>query len=89
MGIFDSKKIVSEDEFEDVLRECRSQGFNSRELRELEKIFRGDLFERGSNRGIDRKEMEEALKWMRKNVSNHRILPKKITILEELLKEKL
>lgn len=89
MGIFDSKKIVSEHEFEDVLRKCRSKGFNSRETNEVEKIFHGDLFEKSSQRGIDKWEIEKRLKYMRENIPSHRIPPKKIDILQEILEGKL
>lgn len=89
MGMFSSKKIVSQYEFRKVLLECRSKGFNRRETDEVEKIFHGDLHEQHSGRGIDKWEIEERLKYMRKNISRHCVPSKKIDILEEILTEKL
>jgi len=80
---------VTQYEFEDVLSECRAKGFNRTETDKVENIFHGDLFERGSQRGIDKWEIEERLKYMRENISKHRIPRPKIDILEEILKEKL
>lgn len=91
MSIFgSSKKIVSENEFDDLQSELRSKGFSSHEREEVEKIFRGDLHESGTYEwGIDAEEIEKALTWMRENIRNHRIPLKKIDILEEAIKAKL
>ena len=83
-----SKKIVSNGEFDDLMSDLHSQGFTKSEREEVEKIFRGDLHESStSERGIDSVEIENALKWIRANMSNHDIPTKKVDILEEALKD--
>ena len=91
MGLFGpSKKTVSQEEFKDLLSLLYSKGFSKYEREEVEKIFRGDLYESSDyERGIDAKEIENAIQWMRKHMSNHNIPSQKVDLLEELLQKKL
>lgn len=91
MGFFSfSRKIISQQEFKDLLSLLYAKGFQQREIKEVEKIFRGDLYESSDyERGIDATEIKHALSWMRKNPKHHDISKQKVDLLEELLKAKL
>ena len=58
------------------------------ELDYLSMIFRADLDEPESEQqGIDEKELERGIEWMRENKSVHRISDSKIDIFEEEAKK--
>jgi len=80
---------VSKNEFHEVRNSLRYKGFSDRDVGEVEKLFRGDMHESGDHSGIDTKEIEGGLKWMRENMSKHKLSEKKINTLEESLKKKL
>jgi hypothetical protein len=84
-----SKKNVSIGEFQKVISTLYSRGFSQRERDEVLKIFRGDLYESGSEVGIDEKELERGLDFMRSNMRSHGLSSGKIDILEEVLRTKL
>jgi hypothetical protein len=67
-----------------------ANGFSARELDEVEEIFRGDMDEeRDFDKGIDEKEIEKAIAWMKENENIHKISQSKIDILERELRERL
>lgn len=95
MGILEdlfgtSKPKVSKEEFREACNFLSVKGFDEREINEVKKIFRADLEESSEyERGIDQKEIEQAMKWMREHTSSHCLSTSKIQILEEILKKKL
>lgn len=91
MGFFsDSKPRVTKDEFIKVRSELVSHGFTTKELNELEEIFRGDMYEeREMDAGIDEFEIDNAISWMRNHTDIHHMSPEKINIIETKLKERL
>lgn len=85
-----TKKKVSKLEFKQVRILLHRKGFSSREINEVAMIFRADLNEQSEyERGIDRKEIENAVKWMRKNKSKHILSDRQIDIVEKVLISKL
>ncbi|MDD4804198.1 MAG: hypothetical protein PHN69_03410 [Candidatus Pacebacteria bacterium] len=92
MGIFfnDPKPRITETEFKKVRSRLYSKGFTTEQLDKIESIFRGDMYEdKDSDKGIDEKELERALTWMRDNTSTHNISEQKITVLEEEMRKAL
>jgi len=87
MGLFDRKLKVSQKEFSDATSALYAKGFTSSEVEKFKQIFRGDLREVGEDQpGIDPRELENALEYMRKN----RTFPEhKIIIIEEQLKKRM
>ncbi len=85
-----AKKKVSKLEFKQVKTLLYHKGFSAREIDEAEMIFRSDLNEPGEyERGIDAKEIDQGIKWMKENKRSHILSDKKIDILEKTLKSKL
>ena len=72
-------------EFKDDLRRAlrKSKKFSDVDLDEVEKTFQGDLNESGAGWGIDRGEIEDRFKWLRKNKSKHKLDTEELDILEE------
>ncbi|MFA6797169.1 MAG: hypothetical protein WCR40_00435 [Candidatus Paceibacterota bacterium] len=92
MGIFfnDQKPRITETEFKKVRSRLYSKGFTTEQLDKIESIFRGDMYEdKDSDKGIDEKELDRALAWMRDNTSTHNISEQKITVLEEEMRKAL
>ena len=91
MGFFsDSKPKITETEFKKIRAHLYNTGFSSEQLDKIESIFRGDLYEdKDSDKGIDEKELERAITWMRENMHVHNISEEKINILEEEMKKAL
>ena len=91
MGFFsDSKPKITEEEFKKIRAHLYNVGFSSDQLGKIEGIFRGDMYEDSeSDNGIDAKELERAIKWMRENMHVHNISEQKIDILEEEMKKAL
>ncbi len=95
MGLFNdlfggNKPKVSKDEFKDACSSLSSKGFSERELDEVKKIFRPDLEEElETERGIDKVELDNAIKWMKEHTADHCIPPSKISILEQVLRKRI
>lgn len=90
MGLFGSRSKISRQEFRESKSHLRNKDHLSRtDIKNVEKIFHGDLNEPGSGRGIDRKELARSITWMRKYPSKHSLSKKQINALEKRLKERL
>jgi hypothetical protein len=91
MGLFGStKKKVSKLEFKQVRTLLHHKGFSSREIDEVEMIFRADLNEPSQyEQGIDANEIDRGIKWMKSNKRSHFLSEGKIEILEDVLRGKL
>lgn len=89
MGFFsDSKQKISETEFKKIRAHLYNTGFSSEQLDKIEGIFHGDMYEdKDSDKGIDEKELERAITWMRENMTVHDISEQKINTLEEEMKK--
>ena len=76
MGIFDDlfglskPKRVTKEEWKKIRVNLYGK-LDKRERNELEKFFRADLFEEGSQSGITRAEFESGMAWLRDNMSKH------------------
>ena len=44
---------------------------DKRERADVEQLFRGDLYELGKEKGIDRSEAEAGIQWLRDNADKH------------------
>ena len=91
MSFFGStKKKVSKLEFKQVRTILHHKGFSGREIDQVEMIFRADLNESSQyEQGIDAKEIEKGVKWMKKNKSSHGLSSNRIDTIESALKSKL
>ncbi|OHA06633.1 MAG: hypothetical protein A2934_01030 [Candidatus Sungbacteria bacterium RIFCSPLOWO2_01_FULL_47_10] len=90
MGFFTTDPKITEEEMRQIRSKLISRGFTARELDDVEKVFRGDMESASANeRGISKKELEDALKFMRENTSKHSIPSHKIDILEEEMRKKI
>lgn len=91
MGFFDSgpSKKVSGQEFDDIRKNLANHGFNERERDKVKEIFRGDMDEDGSYKGIDSQEAAKTLKWMEENKNVHGLSQQKIDILKEQINKHL
>jgi hypothetical protein len=89
MIFFKSNPNISKKEFRQICAGLKRKGFNRRKIKEIEQTFLGDLNEKGLQEGIDKKELEERISWMRKNARFLRIPKEEIDILEKELKENL
>jgi hypothetical protein len=91
MGIFfDSPKPrVTQEEWKKVRSSLYSlHNFTSKELDEVEEIFRGDMNEtRSIDNGIDTDELVKGIQYMRQHMSLHHISQQKMNALEvEMMK---
>ncbi|MEK7636399.1 MAG: hypothetical protein AAB362_01825 [Patescibacteria group bacterium] len=92
MGLFgDSKPHVGSEEYKLVRGHLHSEGFSQQELADVDMIFLGDLEKKSGSyhRGIDEKELQEKIKWLRAHPNSHRLESSKIDKLEESLKKKM
>jgi hypothetical protein len=89
MSLFSYKPNVSKKEFRKVCADLRKEGFNLRQIKEVEQTFLGDIKEKGSQRGIDEKEIEKGIGWMKENKDFLRIEEEKIDFLEKRMREEL
>lgn len=89
MGLF-SKPVITPHEFKkQIRRDLYSKGFSRKQLNEVEKVFRGDLSDKSpssSFEGLDSKEIEGGVKWLRENPDKHKLSQDKISMLEESLR---
>ncbi|TSC80087.1 MAG: hypothetical protein G01um101429_291 [Parcubacteria group bacterium Gr01-1014_29] len=81
---------VSRREFQKSATNLRAKGLSSSDIANMKKIFRGDLDEGTAlTRGIDPKELDRGVKWMRENMSKHTLSKNQVNKLEENLRKKL
>lgn len=87
MGLFFSEKPkVSSYELKKVRSRLYSEGFGTRKLAEFDKIFSSGL---SSNEGIDAKELESTIAWLRQNKSKHIFEDQDIAKIEEAMRSKI
>lgn len=91
MGLFGSSKPrVTHDEFADIRSRLSSRGFSERQIKDIRMIFHGALDESEKDkRGIDAREIEAGILWMKDNMRIHSVSEEKIQMLKELLEEEL
>ncbi len=90
MGIFGNyKSHISKEQFRIARLNLKKRGLSRLEIDKVEQIFRGDMEESGDQIGIDLKELERGIDWMRKNTASHKISQKAIDIIEEELKKRI
>ncbi|PIR70084.1 MAG: hypothetical protein COU46_03370 [Candidatus Niyogibacteria bacterium CG10_big_fil_rev_8_21_14_0_10_42_19] len=90
MGIFfKDKPKVNREEFKKVRQHLRYEGFHDNDIKDIEKIYHGDIEEGGPDHGIDKKELDRGIKWLKEHKSKHSLSENQIKILEEELKKKL
>jgi len=93
MGIFfdDPKPRVSPLEWKKIRNNLYSiYHFTTKELDEVEEIFRGDMNEeREKEKGIDADELIKGIEYMKTHMSLHRISQQKIDALEKEMMKKI
>jgi len=91
MGLFfDSKPRVSKDEFKKKVLPALSSELSHREIKHLEGLFEGDMHEPGRwEKGVDKKEIEGKMKWLRGNKRYHSFSDQEIDKIEDVMKRHL
>ncbi len=79
---------VTQEEFRNkVMSQLYVHGFSQKERAEVEKIARADLFEeKEADKGIDVKEIERMVEWLKANTGRHLLSAEKIDSLEKVLR---
>jgi hypothetical protein len=65
------------------------QGFSKKDVTDMRKVLSGHMNELGSQRGLDKKEIDASLKWMRNNMSKHSLSRKQVDKMEKELRKRL
>ena len=85
MGIFfsDNPKKVSKEEFKKVRAFLAGRNMSKQEIDKVEMLFLGDLYESSdSQKGIDTKELDAKIKWLRENMSKHKLSSNDVNLIE-------
>ena len=92
MGLFDiPKPRITGKEFDKVLDNLRSKGFQTHHIDKVRTIFRGDLDKDAgsSEAGINHSEVQSTFEWMRGHRSEHGLSDHHIDTLEKEMNEKM
>lgn len=91
MSIFGgSKPKVTKREFRETRGSLRGAGFTSEQIRKVENIFHGSMDESSTQeKGIDSKEIEKGIEYIKKNKSSLGFSDNRIKKLEEQLRRRL
>ncbi|HEY4499398.1 MAG TPA: hypothetical protein VJH94_05075 [Candidatus Paceibacterota bacterium] len=92
MGFFgpDRGPHVSRDEFHNKVKsDLHAKGFNHRELEQLEGYFHWSLHEEGSQKGIDKHEVERTVDWLREHRQHHSFSDEQIEHINHALRKHL
>ena len=90
MGIFDPHKPkVSEKELKEARTELRHDGLTARDVDDMSNILAGSLHEHGIDHGVDKKELERALDYMKEHPNAHHLSKSQLAKVEKELKKKL
>jgi len=83
-----TRKIVSKNEFEKVRSRLHSKNFTEKEIDRVEEIFNGDLNESSDiEKGIDSKEIERVITWLKDHKNEHTLSDNQIAIVESSMRE--
>ena len=82
------KRRITELELKKI-KQTLHDTLDANEWTEVEMLFRGDLDEPGTERGIDKKECEKGLTWLKQNRSRHHLGDEELKSLEEAFAEHL
>ncbi len=82
-----AKKKVTKEEMDSIQRRLHS--LSSIRRREIEQLFRGDLYELGEEEGITREEFEAALVWLNENSDKHTLRESDIALMTRYFNEAL
>lgn len=90
MGLFGPTpppRITPEEFKKKVLSQLYVHGFTQRERDEVEKILHADMFEdRTEDIGIDAKELDRQIQWLKSNTGRHLLSAEKIDALDQVLR---
>jgi len=90
MGFFgDDKPKVSGDEFHKVKSYLSEKGFSHRELEQLGGYFQGSMHEEGSQKGVDKHEVDRTVDWLREHKHHHSFSDGQIDTIEHAMKKHL
>ena len=78
---------VSKLEFQKVRNELAYHNFTELQRDKVEQIFRGDQEEEGDFAGVDARELENGVAWMRANKSKHGFSDSQIELIETEMKK--
>lgn len=81
------KPRVSKLEFQKVRNALAYHNFTELQRDKVEQIFRGDLDEEADFAGVDEKELEKGITWMRENKSKHNFSDSQIDLIESEMKK--
>lgn len=83
-----SKKRVTAEEYKRARSRMHAKDLTELELNKVDELFQASLYEqRDEDKGIDEKEIDSTISWMRAHMHEHNIPDHKITIIESCLKE--
>ena len=81
---------ISKKEFQRSATNLRAKGLSASDIANMKKIFRGDMDEGTPlTRGINKKELDKGVKWMREHIGQHTLSKSQIDKMEESLRKKL
>lgn len=90
MAIFSKPKVTQREFKKKVRTELYDSGIPARKLNQLEGFLRGDL--EGSTivrRGIDSRELENSVKWLKENPGKHQFSSDQVERIEKSLRKNL
>jgi len=90
MGLFSTPKPkrITVDEFKDTMSRLYGK-LDAAERVEVEKLFRGDLYEAGRESGITESEFTAAVHWLNENKSKHVLEDNDIALIISYFEEHL
>lgn len=80
---------ITPEEFKDISNSLFQKGLSHRDIDQLTLAAGGSLFESGSHRGLDRREIEQMIDNLRRNKSAHSLSDRQIDIVEEVFSKHL
>lgn len=81
-------KRVTKDEFADIMHQVYGK-LDEAERVELEKFFRADLYEAGTEAGISQSEFDSGMLWLKANMKKHEFESDDLAIIEKYFTENL
>lgn len=89
MGFFGSTNI-SKKRLEKILYRMKlKNGLSEHDIQEVKEVFRGDLDEHGSSKGISKDEMKNGISWLKDHRERHHLSSDDIDELENLMRDHL
>ncbi len=89
MGLFSPTAKITPREWRKIRDRLDDRGLSKRNIDDVEAVMQQALHERGRSWSVDKKEAEEIITYLRRELGSHNLSEREIALVEEVFAEEL